>query len=373
MDPENKIVIVGGGLAGLTCAIHLLRSGFKVTLIEKKSYPHHKVCGEYLSNEVVPYLRSLDIDLLELNPKQIKRFSISSSAGKMVSSDLSLGGLGISRSALDHFLYKKAVQNGCTVLMDSVSAVEFMNDSFIVTTHNTKLNACLVIGAYGKRSIIDQKLQRVFFTKRSSLLATKFHLTGDFPDDLVALHNFSGGYCGISKVEDNEINVCYITTYNAFKASKTTDEFIKDIICQNPHLEKIFKSGTRVSEMPLSIAELSFEKKEPVYDHILMIGDTAGLIHPLCGNGMAMAIHSAKICAELIIRYMNRAIGSRAVLEDGYRSAWNRNFRRRITAGRLLAGIVNRNKLFNVLLNVLVKFPSVMPFIIKQTHGNLIK
>ena len=54
MNINPDVIIIGGGLAGLTSALHLSKKGFKVTLIEKHDYPRHKVCGEYLSNEVVP-------------------------------------------------------------------------------------------------------------------------------------------------------------------------------------------------------------------------------------------------------------------------------------------------------------------------------
>ena len=56
------VIIIGGGLAGLTNAIHLSKSRQRVLLIEKNSYPKHKVCGEYISNEVLPYLNSLGIN-----------------------------------------------------------------------------------------------------------------------------------------------------------------------------------------------------------------------------------------------------------------------------------------------------------------------
>ena len=51
------VLIIGGGLAGLCNAIHLSKFGTKVLLIEKNEYPKHKVCGEYISNEVLPYLQ----------------------------------------------------------------------------------------------------------------------------------------------------------------------------------------------------------------------------------------------------------------------------------------------------------------------------
>ncbi|WP_448633781.1 NAD(P)/FAD-dependent oxidoreductase [Pedobacter panaciterrae] len=122
-------------------------------------------------------------------------------------------------------------------------------------------------------------------------------------------------------------------------------------------------------DQPLTISQISFEKKESVYNHILMIGDTAGLIHPLCGNGMAMAIHSAKLCAELTIQFLNGNISSRNLLEEKYEKVWNLNFKNRLAVGKLLSGIIRKGKLFAPLLNLLIKFPSILPQIIKKTHG----
>ena len=79
----KHVIVVGGGLAGLTTALHLSHFGIRVTLIEKNSYPRHKVCGEYLSNEVLPYLRSLGFDPFDFGAKKIERFELSSVKGKL--------------------------------------------------------------------------------------------------------------------------------------------------------------------------------------------------------------------------------------------------------------------------------------------------
>tara|TARA_R110000868_G_scaffold15443_10_gene70442 strand:- start:4173 stop:4553 length:381 start_codon:yes stop_codon:yes gene_type:complete len=125
MKTNSAVIIVGGGLAGLTSAIHLSKIGVEVILVEKNEYPKHKVCGEYISNEVLPYLKWLDISISELNPTAIKKLQFSTSNGTMISCDLPLGGFGISRFALDEFLYKKAVSNGCVVIQDSVQDITF--------------------------------------------------------------------------------------------------------------------------------------------------------------------------------------------------------------------------------------------------------
>ena len=68
------VIIVGGGLAGLTNAIHLSKVNQNVLLIEKNSYPKHKVCGEYISNEVIPYLNFLGIDPIKEGAKKLPKF-----------------------------------------------------------------------------------------------------------------------------------------------------------------------------------------------------------------------------------------------------------------------------------------------------------
>lgn len=367
---NKEVLIIGGGLAGLTAAIHLSQIGFKITVIEKNEFPKHKVCGEYISNEVLPYLNSLNLDIAGLLPTNITHLEFSTSSGKIIKNSLPLGGFGISRYTLDEYLYKKAVANGCEIITDSVESIVFNNEEFTVSTSNkTILKSEIVIGAYGKRSNIDQKLNRNFILKKSPWLAVKAHYSGDFPNDLVGLHNFKGGYCGVSKVENDRINICYLADYETFKQFKNIEDYQEKVVSQNPHLKTIFKKSQLLFEKPLSISQICFEEKRAVENHILMIGDTAGLIHPLCGNGMAMAIHSAKIVSELVGKYFNNEIKSRNQLEQSYVQQWNSHFRKRLKMGRLLSNLLQKQKLSGVLMRILIIFPFLLPKIIKKTHG----
>ena len=373
METSRDVIIVGGGLAGLACGIHLAKKGLTVTILEKSSYPKHKVCGEYISNEIIPYLKWLGADLTELQPVSINNFEFSSFSGKPVSAKLPLGGFGISRYALDNFLYSKAIECGCKVIEANVTAINFIDDKFTVTASDKIYNARMVLGAFGKRSTIDQSLSRTFIQNKSPWLAVKAHYEGSFPDDVVALHNFPGGYCGVSKVENNMINICYLADYKTFKKYKNIEDFQRGEVYKNPRLKAVFESSKMVFEKPLTISQISFDKKTAVENHVLMIGDTAGLIHPLCGNGMAMAIHSAKIAAELVFLYFAGTIKTRQELEARYTKEWTRNFRSRLNMGRLL-GMALRNKaLTKPVMNLMVLFPSLLPSIIKQTHGKPIK
>ena len=366
---DSEVIIIGGGLAGLTSAIHLSKIGVEVVVIEKNSYPKHKVCGEYISNEVLPYFKWLNIDIQELKPTHISTLQFSSESGRTITTKLPLGGFGISRYTLDQAFYLKALSQNCEIIEDQVNEVHFKDDIFEVQLASGKvLTSKVVLGGFGKRSNLDLKMKRDFIEQKSPWLAVKSNYQGNFPDDVVGLHNFKGGYCGVSKVENNLLNICYLTNFKSFKKYKNIEEFQQKVVFQNPHLKNILENSKSVFEKPLTISQICFEKKVNVENHILMMGDTAGLIHPLCGNGMAMAIHSAKLASDQTADFLSGKI-SREELEKNYSLNWNKNFKQRLWYGRILGSILEYSKLSEVLTNLITYLPFLLPIIIRKTHG----
>ncbi|MCW8980949.1 MAG: FAD-dependent oxidoreductase [Altibacter sp.] len=364
-----EILIIGGGLAGLTAALHLSRAGCRVLIIEKYTYPHHKVCGEYVSNEVLPYLNHLGIDPFAIGARSITTFQVSTKTGKTLKVELPQGGFGISRFAFDDLLYKH-VRQQATVVFDTVDQVTFAGSTFVVATQKgDTYQASFVLGAFGKRSNIDGVLGRSFIKQKSPWLAVKAHYTYTFPEDTVALYNFEGGYCGLSRTETNAVNACYITTFRSFKRFRTIPDFQKEVISKNPHMKHFFSEAEALFDKPLAISQISFESKRPVEDHIFMIGDSAGLIHPLCGNGMAMAIHAAKIFSELYLDFAQKGLRDRTVLEKAYTTAWQSAFLKRLQTGRRVQSLLLQPVLSDLGYKVATAFPRMVPALIRQTHG----
>lgn len=369
-----NVIIVGGGLAGLTSAVHLSKKGLSVLLLEKHTYPKHKVCGEYISNEVLPYLEALDFDPFEYGAKNIIDFTLSTPGSRSISTQLPTGGFSISRYCIDWELAKKAKANGAEIIHANVTDIVFENDQFEVhINQETKYTSELLIGSFGKRSNLDVKMKRDFIKKSSPFLGVKAHYKGVFPEDAVGLHNFEGGYCGISKVENDHINVCYIADLKLFKQHKNIDDFQQRVLCQNKYLKKVFDTCEMVFEKPLSISQVSFSAKDPVENHILMCGDSAGMIHPLAGNGMSMAIRAAQMACQQILKFKSGQFKSRTELENRYTKIWNNEFSSRLKSGHIIARLFRLGVFSELIMIFLKTVPFILPYIIKKTHGKPMK
>ncbi len=365
----KNVVVIGGGISGLLTAIQLVNAGIPCSVIERKRYPFHRVCGEYISNEALPFLKSLGLFPSEHRPAQIQRFQLSSTSGKNEILSLDLGGFGISRYVFDHFLYEKAKAAGVEFyLEEEAREIQFEDNAFSIGTSLRTVDAHIVIGAFGKRSKMDVYLKRKFIQQRSPYVGVKYHIRTVHPPDLIALHNFDGGYCGISNIEDGKTNLCYLTHRDNIRKFKSINEMEMAVLHQNPFLKKIFLNSTFLFDKPETINEISFETKLPVEDHVLMIGDAAGMITPLCGNGMAMAIHSSKILCDNLIRSI-KLNEDRDVLERNFTTAWNAQFRNRLWYGRQVQNLFGNRVASSIAVNLAIHIPFVAHAMIKGTHG----
>ena len=366
MKHTKTVTIIGGGLSGLTCALLLNKAGFEVNLVEKKIYPFHRVCGEYISNEVLPFLKSIGVDIFTFSPSTISKLAISSPSGEIFKTQLDLGGFGLSRFTLDNYLFEKAKAEGVKILTGiKATEIKFEENLFSVQlSDSTSLRSSFIISAHGKRSNLDK--DRKIVKLRSPYLGVKYHVKTDFPLDLVQLDNFEGGYCGTVKIESDRYNLCYLSENKHLKKFGSIQEMEQQILFKNPILKNRFLNSDFLHQKPEVINEISFEQKPIVENHILYCGDAVGMISPLCGNGMAMAIHSAKILSETIIEHYS----DRSVLENVYQVKWKDKFEKRLKTGRLTQRLFGSNIISVLAVKALKLAPELSKFIVKRTHGN---
>jgi flavin-dependent dehydrogenase len=378
LQEKYDVAIIGGGLAGLSLSIQLARQGYSVALFEKEKYPFHKVCGEYISLESWNFLQQAGLPLEKMDLPIIDTFQLSAPNGKTFTTKLPLGGFGISRYTIDHLLATIARQQGVTILEETkVEDVKFDGHSQLqfkaVNMAQTAITAQVCCGAFGKRSNLDVKWKRPFINKKdpriNNYVGVKYHVKTDWPHNLIALHNFKDGYCGISKIEGDKYCLCYLTTAeNLKKSGNSIDSLEQQILYQNPALKIIFQNSDFEKDFPLTIAQISFSQKNQVEHHVVMLGDAAGMIAPLCGNGMSMALHSSKIASGFISQFLDGKI-SRETLEEDYQKKWSQIFSNRLATGRMLQGFFGRNLTSNLFVAAINTFPFLAGYVIKKTHG----
>jgi flavin-dependent dehydrogenase len=373
-DEIYDVAIVGGGLAGLTLSIQCIDAGFKTILFEKETYPFHKVCGEYVSLESLPFLKRLGLSAQELNLPFIKRLQLTDVKGKLFEFDLPLGGFGISRYKLDNALYKIAKSKGVKVLTNTkVADIIFDDDLFTIQTSGKNFKSKIAAGTFGKRSNLDIKWKRNFILQKpdklNNYVAVKYHIKYSYPKDHIALYNFYNGYCGIANIEDEKCCLCYLTNAQNLKANNNSVEQMEEnVLWKNPMLKQIFCKAEFLYKEPLVISQVSFSKKQQIENHVLMIGDAAGLITPLCGNGMSMAMHASKIAFENIQVFLENKI-NRTQLEQQYTKQWQQQFSKRLFIGRTVQRLFGGNTSTSVFLNTMSKMPWLAKQLIRATHG----
>ena len=366
-DKKYQAIIIGGGLAGLSLAILLAKDNRNVLLIEKSNYPRHKVCGEYISLESWDFIKRLGIPLSKMNLPIIELLKISAENGLQLESRLDLGGFGISRYLLEDLLYKRAIEVGATVMCNSKFINYEKNDNiFLVETSSGTFETEILCGAFGKYA------PRPFYkknTEKHNWVGVKYHVNYDHPKDQIALHNFEGGYCGMSKIEDDKSCLCYIVKQEMLVSmGNDIRKLEKEVLCRNPYLEEIFDKADFLFEKPQVISNVTFDIKKPTFQDVFYLGDAAGTIAPLSGNGMSNAFRSAHILHQSLSSFFDNKKTHSQTLAI-YRHNWHKAFASRIRSGRVLQHFFCKKNLNAASIRILKHAKFIHKYIIRKTHG----
>jgi flavin-dependent dehydrogenase len=312
-------------------------------------------------------LKSLGLDLASLGAAPLETLQWTTTWGSEFSAELLPGGVGLSRLRLDEGLATRAEALGAEIVRAAeVRAVTFQGSHFSVRTKTLEFQARVVIGSYGKRSRLDRSRHPA--GKHSDYVAVKHHYVGEFPKSLVSLNSFPGGYCGISRVEGDGINVCYLARASAIRAHGGLPGFERRVLRSNHALSARLDVLRPLHDRPLAIAQVDFSKKAPVADHMLMVGDAAQLVHPFLGNGIALALRSAMVGAHAISMFLNGAI-SRQALERDYAASWRSSVSLRAALGRALHPLFEVKSLSDLSCKAASLFPGLAQRMLGLSHG----
>jgi flavin-dependent dehydrogenase len=378
---NNEVTIIGGGPAGSIAAINLSDLGFDVCLIEKKSFPRETLCGEFLSKEVVLNLKQLGLydEFISLNPNPINRFRLINNDGKEISTKLIFTAFGLRRSVFDNFLLGAAKRKGIKVMQpEEVKMIKREDDAFIlyvkdINANKVSIKSKYVIAAYGKHNILDKSLNRSFANIKSSLNGVKYHfdsmLLNEFNKEEISIYLANSIYCGVNAVDAGKVTICFLEKRN--NKEITSRENLLKFISETEKFNKIFKPGYEeliMSNPVWGTGDIFFGKRKAVENGIFMIGDAAGVIAPITGDGIGMAFQSAGIISQVLldIRCGNRSIQD---AEEIYQIKWNSLFKSRLQSSHIIQSVIMKNFGRMLGVNLLNKFPQILPYFINITRG----
>lgn len=290
-------IVVGAGVAGCSAAIRLCQQGLEVLLIERESKPKHKVCGEFLSFECEELLSEVGVHLDDLGAAEISKLVLYQK-NKQSKQSLPFVGRGISRKKLDHELQKVFVaQSGQLLLGKKVKEIRKKNGSFVVKCSDQKeFFTRSVFWATGKHDVSSVHRR----SGNDHWVGMKRHLRlpkeiADSFEEKIEMHFFDGGYGGLSKVENGDLNFCFLLKKEKVKELKNDWQNILSHMSEgNPRLQEVFLQGEWLWAKPLAIAPIPYGYINEGSKDYFFIGDQMAVIPSITGDGMAMALVSAK-------------------------------------------------------------------------------
>jgi menaquinone-9 beta-reductase len=369
---KYDVIIVGAGLAGCSAGIQLSRLGWKVLLLEQQRYPVHRLCGEFLSIEVMHLFDRLGVlELIQqVGAHPIHSTILTTSMGASFSRQLPGIALGLSRYQLDLILFQQAAKSDATC-QDGTTVQQITGDlaqGFQVHTSSDSFQSSIVLAAFGKRSSLDSKLKRHFTQTSSPWIAFKSHCHGLDLSGTIEMHSFPNGYCGLSSIETGEVNLCWIGHQKLLEGSP--DRNLPNALKANPALRDRLQQIVIEPSSKSQLSQISFAIKGNFTDDICMIGDAAGMITPLCGDGMAMALRTAEIITPLVNDYLEDKI-NKAQFKQQYQQHWQQEFRSRLQLGRFVHNAFVHPHLAHLGISACTQMPAIGDWLIRQTRGKL--
>jgi flavin-dependent dehydrogenase len=251
----RRVRILGGGPAGCCAALAAIREGAEVQVIERSRLPRHKVCGEFLSPEIVPVFDRLGVldRFAAAEPFRVPRMVLHFGASAK-QSRLSEPAWGLSRYTLDHLLWTQALERGANPAgADSTADVI----------------------AIGRNEAGPASGERLF--------GFKAHYDGPV-DDAVELFFFDSAYVGINCIEGGATNVCGLAPERSLKSCGFEPESLME---RSPALAERLRPLRRRMKW-LFTGPLAFRQRWANRDAWLA-GDSLSFVDPFTGSGLLCA------------------------------------------------------------------------------------
>ena len=295
----SDLVIVGGGLAGAAAATLLAQGGRRPMLLERTGGAHDKICGEFLSTEAQAHLAALGFDVARLGGAPIDRLRLVAGT-RVVESRLPFRALGLTRRVLDEALLEHTAKAGAKVER-GVTVRQI--DGRALDTSGGQLTAATLLLASGKHDVRGAKrdtrdtldgligFKQYFRVSAATQAALRGHIE-------VVL--FDGGYAGLQLVEGGVANLCLLVDKARLAQGGGKWSGLFADLLGEPQLARRFGDAYEILDRPLTISGVPYGFVHRTGGAAFRLGDQAGVIPSFSGDGMSIALHSARVAARAV-------------------------------------------------------------------------
>jgi len=309
-------IVIGAGPAGTVAATIMARRGLDVVLVDKGRFPRDKVCGDFIGPHAVRELRELDLAATLEPGNRVGAGSVFAEGREILRNplptdgDLPPFGYVIPRQAFDERLFRAACSAGARPLEGQTFAdYRLENEAVVVTLRadggERVVRGRVLVGADGSASLVALRMRGRPQPKADRLIALRAYYDGvTMPLDSVEVHFHAKtfpGYFWIFPTGEGRANVGIGMVPQTVAAPKRhLRDMMLDLIANDPaaisRLGKGF-AATKIAGWPLS----TYNGRLPIAAApVALIGDAAGFINPINGEGIQYALASGRWVAEAI-------------------------------------------------------------------------
>jgi flavin-dependent dehydrogenase len=336
---EFDIIVIGGGPAGATAAAFCAQKGLAVAVIEHKRFPRRKVCGDVLNPNVWPTLERLGVagKIRDLSHHTITGALFTTSAG--ASLDIPLHARAIRRSLFDDVLLQHARDCGALVV-EGEAALEISPMREVVTRSSRHVSRKGIIAADGRHSIAARRS-----TPAHDRIAFQAHFRAPVNlDDRVQLHLFPGGYGGLVRLDDGQVNICIVTDRAGAQLHDDCEALFARTVWRNRHFRALGISPEPLE--PLQSAHpLVTQPNQPYRDGVWLAGDALRTTEPFTGQGIYFALRTGELAADSVLT------------GHDYGAAVRSLYRQRTRTNELLRRLMYRERIASPLVRALRHWP----------------
>ena len=333
LELECDVAIVGAGPAGAATAIALAREGVDVLVVDAQRFPRFKPCGEFMSPQCLPLLEELGAAdaLRAAGAREVRGMHLQGWGRGARGAFVDVGsarapcdfGWALRREEFDHVLLEHARAAGARVVEGlRMRALLRSGDGAVIGFEGSdregrpaRVRARWTVGADGVRSRVarelgarreDPTLQRIAFTTR---------YRGAQHDDLAQAHFFDQGYFALAPVARDVVSVNLVLFMDEFDRERLPrDEAFESWLARTPSFAERLAGAERIDPLR-GVGPMAAHTSEQAFDGAALVGDAAGYVDPITGEGIYFALQGAALLARCLLDARGDARAERRALE----------------------------------------------------------